>query len=60
MALAAMFVLGYVVVAAALNVITRLWYSFHWFQAPDPIGCFTPGLLAATPVLARSARSPRW
>jgi signal transduction histidine kinase len=29
--LAAMFILGYVVVAAALNLILRLWFSLHWF-----------------------------
>jgi len=46
LALAAVVVLGYVVAAAALNVILRLWYSFHWFY-PVPAGprCFTHGLL---------------
>jgi signal transduction histidine kinase len=45
--LAVTFVLGYVVVAATLNVILRLWFSFHWFyprSLPGPSGCFTPGL----------------
>jgi signal transduction histidine kinase len=49
-ALAATFVLGYVVVAAALNVILRLWFSFHWFNVQTSGGvtfqgggCFTPG-----------------
>ena len=32
MAMAAMFVLGYVVLAAALNLILRLWYSHHWLS----------------------------
>jgi signal transduction histidine kinase len=46
-ALAATFVLGYVVVAAALNVILRLWYSFHWFYyIPPDGGSFTPGLFS--------------
>jgi signal transduction histidine kinase len=31
-ALAAMLVLGYVVLAAVQNVISRLWFSFHWFD----------------------------
>jgi signal transduction histidine kinase len=31
-ALAAAFVLGYVALAAALNVISRLWFSFRWFH----------------------------
>jgi signal transduction histidine kinase len=37
--LAATFVLGYVGVAAALNVISRLWFSFHW---PNTLS-FSPG-----------------
>jgi signal transduction histidine kinase len=47
--LAAVAVLGYVVVAAALNVILRLWYSFRWFY-PTPPGprCFTHGLLGGS------------
>jgi len=43
-ALAATFVLGYLVVAAALNVISRLWFSFHWFTGPGPnTQSFSPG-----------------
>jgi signal transduction histidine kinase len=45
-ALAAMFVLGYVLVAAALNVIFRVWFSFHWFTNHGPT--FTPGLFAGS------------
>jgi signal transduction histidine kinase len=45
-ATAAMFVLGYVVVAAALNVVLRLWYSFHWFNDHGPT--FTPGLFSGS------------
>jgi signal transduction histidine kinase len=46
-ALAAMLVLGYVVVAAALNVILRVWFSFHWFSDQGPNGgSFTPGLFS--------------
>jgi signal transduction histidine kinase len=51
-ALAATFVLGYLVIAAALNVILRLWFSFHWFAVPNPNpgnpppGPFTPGLFS--------------
>jgi signal transduction histidine kinase len=44
LALAAAFVLGYVAGAAALNVITRLWYSLRWFRTPPG---FTPGLFGA-------------
>jgi signal transduction histidine kinase len=47
LALGAAFVLGYVVVAAALDVISRLWYSFHWFTDQNPNGgSFTPGLFS--------------
>jgi signal transduction histidine kinase len=42
LALAATFALGYVVIAAAANVITRLWHSFHWFY-PNAAP-YTPGL----------------
>jgi signal transduction histidine kinase len=42
LALAATFILGYVVMAAAANVITRLWHSFHWFY-PNAAP-YTPGL----------------
>jgi signal transduction histidine kinase len=58
MAMAAMFILGYVVLAAALNVILRLWYSFHWssghFSFCPPgltdIVChaYVPGLFSGT------------
>jgi signal transduction histidine kinase len=41
--LAATFVLGYVVVAAALNVISRLWFSFHWFAGQGPNNQIFPG-----------------
>ncbi|MGB6454191.1 MAG: HAMP domain-containing sensor histidine kinase [Streptosporangiaceae bacterium] len=53
-ALGATFLLGYVVVAAALVVILRLWFSFHWFTVPNPIpgdpppGPFTPGLFSGS------------
>jgi signal transduction histidine kinase len=42
-ALAAAFVVGYVVVAAALNVILRLWFSLQWFNRylnGRHLGCF--------------------
>jgi signal transduction histidine kinase len=53
LALGATLVLGYVVLAAALNVILRLWFSFDW---PSPctngggLGCptFTPGLFSGS------------
>ena len=45
LALAVVFVLGYVILAAALNVITRLWWSFHWFRSTPG---FTPGLFSGT------------
>jgi signal transduction histidine kinase len=49
LALAAIFVLGYVVVTVALNVILRLWYSLHWFTYAGPnIGSYTPGLFSGT------------
>ncbi len=52
--LGATFVLGYVVVAAAVNVILRLWYSFHWLADQGPNGgFFTPGLFSG-PVYAGS------
>jgi signal transduction histidine kinase len=44
LALAAMLVAGYVVVAAALNVILRLWMSVRI----GAIGCFTPGLFSGS------------
>jgi signal transduction histidine kinase len=45
--LGATFVLGYVVVAAAVNVVSRLWYSFHWFTEQGPNGgSYTPGLFS--------------
>jgi signal transduction histidine kinase len=45
LALAATFVLGYVVIAAALNLILRLWFSFHWFKFQGPgYPSFVPGL----------------
>jgi signal transduction histidine kinase len=45
LALAATFVVGYVVAAAALNLILRLWFSFHWFKVPGPgYPSFLPGL----------------
>ena len=48
-ALAAMFVLGYVVVAAALDVILRLRFSFSWWNHQGLVGgCFTPGLLSGS------------
>jgi signal transduction histidine kinase len=48
-ALAAMLVLGYVLVAAGLNVILRVWYSFHWFYYVGPNGgSFTPGLFSGS------------
>jgi signal transduction histidine kinase len=51
-AMAATFILGYVVLAAALNVIVRLWYSFHWFHYIPPNGeTFRPGLFSG-PVFA--------
>jgi signal transduction histidine kinase len=40
-----MVVVGYVGVAAALNVILRLWYSFRWF---DSVPRFTPGLFSGS------------
>jgi signal transduction histidine kinase len=43
-ALAAAFVLGYVVVAAALSVILRLWASFNGLNG----GCFRPGLFSGS------------
>jgi signal transduction histidine kinase len=43
LALAVVFVLGYVVLAAALNVLTRLWYSFHWMDSGPG---FPPGLFS--------------
>ena len=47
LALAATFVADYVVIAPALNVISRLWYSFHWFNRQGPNGgAFTPGLFS--------------
>jgi signal transduction histidine kinase len=46
-ALLAAFVLGYVVIAAALNVVLRVWFSFHWFNYQGPNGpCYTPGLFS--------------
>jgi signal transduction histidine kinase len=49
LALAAIFVLGYVITAAALNVILRLWFSFHWFNDTGPNGpTFTPGLFGGS------------
>jgi signal transduction histidine kinase len=42
-ALAAVFAAGYVILAAALNVISRLWYSFHPFHFERG---FTPGLFS--------------
>jgi signal transduction histidine kinase len=51
-AMAATFILGYVILAAALNVIVRLWYSFHWFHYIPPNGeTFRPGLFSG-PVFA--------
>jgi methyl-accepting chemotaxis protein len=44
--LAAALVVGYVAGAAALYVLTRLWYSFHWFHDLAP--GFTPGLFSGT------------
>ena len=40
--LAATFVLGYVVLTAVVDVISRLWFSFNWFkgQGPSPGPCF--------------------
>jgi signal transduction histidine kinase len=47
LALVSVFVLGYVVVAAALNVVLRVWFSFHWFkESGQP--CFTPGLFSGS------------
>jgi signal transduction histidine kinase len=43
LALAAMLVVGYVVVAAALDVVLRLWFS----RQPGWTGCFTPGLFSS-------------
>jgi signal transduction histidine kinase len=61
LALGAALVLGYVVDAAALNVILRLWFSFHWFSGhvsfcppglhlPHYFPCraFTPGLFSGS------------
>ena len=48
MALAAMFVLGYVVVATALNVILRVWYSFHFIEQGPNGPSFTPGLFSGS------------
>ena len=49
-ALAAVFVLGYVVIAAALNLISRLWFSFRWFALPWAQNgpSFTPGLFSGS------------
>jgi signal transduction histidine kinase len=49
-ALATSFILGYLVIAAALDVILRLWYSFHWFApSSGPNGpYFTPGLFSGS------------
>jgi signal transduction histidine kinase len=49
-ALAATLILGYVVVAAALNLIVRVWFSFHWFApSTGPNGpSFTPGLFGGS------------
>jgi len=45
LALAGMSVAGYIVVAAALNVILRVWFSA---QNPGGGGCFTPGLFSGS------------
>jgi signal transduction histidine kinase len=49
-ALAATFVLGYVVAAGALDVILRLWFSHHWYYIPAGPGglCFSPGLFGGS------------
>jgi len=48
-ALAATFVVGYVAVAAGLNVVLRLWFCFHWFYPGQPGNpSFTPGLFSGT------------
>jgi signal transduction histidine kinase len=41
--LAAVFAAGYVILAAALDLISRLWYSFHWFNS---VPFFTTGLFS--------------
>jgi signal transduction histidine kinase len=49
LALAATFLIGYVVAAAALSLILRLWFSFHWFKFPGPgYPSFVPGLFGGS------------
>jgi signal transduction histidine kinase len=45
LALAGVFAAGYVILAAALYVISRLWYSFHWFNS---VPFFTTGLFSGS------------
>jgi len=53
LALVAVFALGYVVLAAALNVLTHLWYSFRWFRTTPG---FTPGLFSGDAYAAPFSR----
>ena len=45
--LAATCILGYVVIAAASNVILRVWFSFHWFTGHNGPPSFAPGLFSS-------------